>query len=317
LTRIAICIPTYNGVDRCRYMLETLMRNDPDAQSVPIFVVEDLFGREEDPEKRKEVSDGYDALEMDYPVEVFHSDTWRNMHGNAKYAFEIAQRECNPDWIVYLGDDLAITPGSLSNMLHFLRENDLPTVGAVQFPYWNADDIAFSTSSHPDLDDVGVFWSRDRDFYATYDWTRRVKLNPHWQGVWREHTEEPMPGVAVPYVNVNGVGFAVHVPTYNECGGFAEGTWCLDESLSYNVWTRSNRGVVCLPGPPLVHYFGASTMAKPVQHDMHTEQRWIEAIGHNKADSDKIMRAKMGERKDAIIAETRKASYWNSTLSVR
>lgn len=313
MNRVAVVIPSYNGVDRCRYMLETLCRNDPEAQEVPIFVVEDQFGGEPDAEKRKAVSEGYDQLELDYPVQVFHSDTWRNMHGNAKFAFEIAFRECNPDWVVYLGDDLAITPGSLSNLIHFVGQNDLETVGLVQPAYWNAGDIAFSTSER---DEFCVMFNRERDFYSGMAWTNKVHRNPHWEGIWREHTEEPLPGVAVPYVNVNGVGFAAHAKTYRQVGGFADGTWCLDESLSWRVWTGSNRGVVCLPGPPLVHYFGASTMSKPVQHDMHTEERWIEAIGHNKTESDKIMRGKMVERKDAIIAETRKASYWSQkTLS--
>ncbi len=299
MTKAAIVIPSFNGVERVRYELDTLLRNDPDVQGTPIFVVEDPSGK-------PGVREGYDALEMDYPVEVHHLSEWSNMHGAAMKAFEIAFAQCDPEWVIYIGDDLAITKGSLSSLLHFVTKNDLQTVGLVQPSYWNAGDLAWATSERPDC----VFFNHHDNFYKSMAWTDKVPRNPHWDGTGTEFD-----GYARPYVNVNGCGFAAHADTYRQVGGFAEGTWCLDESLSYRVWTGSDRGIVCLPGPPLVHYFGASTLAGPPAHDLHTEERWIEAIGHSKSECDKIMRAKMGEREAAINAEMRGADYWEPTLT--
>ena len=62
------------------------------------------------------------------------------MHGAAKQAFEWAMYY-EMEWIIYLGDDVLVTSGALSNMIHFLTQNDLKTVGLVQFPYWNAHDL--------------------------------------------------------------------------------------------------------------------------------------------------------------------------------
>lgn len=291
VSQVFIVIPSFKGVERCRYMLNTMKKNDPDAFRVPILVVEDPCG---DPA----VSAGYDKLFDEFPlIGVRHLPEWSNMHGAAMKSFELAFNLCDPDWVIYLGDDLAMTQGSVSNMIHFLKNNPLDTIGLVQFPYWNAEDLATSSSDN----DHTVFWNRDRDFYASMDWIEKVPRNPHWDGE----------GVARPYVNVNGVGFACRAETYRQVGGFAEGTWCLDESISYRTWMGSNRGIVCLPGPPLVHYFGASTLAGPPAHDLHREERWIEAIGYPKSECDKHMRAKMAEREDNINAEMATANYWS------
>lgn len=300
MNKVCIVIPTYNGVERTRFLLDTAKRNDPGAFSVPIMVVEDYFGGAKTEQQREDVRDGYDMLELDFPVQVYHSPDWLNMHGNAKFAFGLAFREHNPDWVIYLGDDLAVTPGSLSNLIYFIQANDLQTVALIQPPYWNADEIARTTSEY----DNCPLWSRERDFYASMEWTDKVDRKAHWDG----------DGIARPYVNVNGVGFACHAETYRQVGGFAEGTWCLDESISYRMWMKSERGIVCLPGPPLVHYFGASSVASPVPHDMHTHERWVDAIGFTKAECDFQMRCVMAARDKAINDEMRKASYWTQPL---
>lgn len=299
--RVVIVIPTYNGVDSLRFQLDTILRNDP--VDVPILVVEDPCGK-------PEVRQAYDLIPKEFPslwVTVVHLAEWSNMHGAAMRAFELAFHLYDPEWIIYMGDDAAITKGALSNLIHFVTANELKTIGLVQPAYWNAQALC-GGGKDGQCDEKGaipLFFTKESGFYTSIDWTDKVPRNPHWDG-----TDTDMAGLARVYVNVNGVGFACHADTYRQVGGFAEGTWCLDESISYRVWTGSDRGVVCLPGPPLVHYFGRSTFAGPPAHDLYTEERWTEAIGYNKSECDKIMRRIMGDREDAIHAECKGASYW-------
>lgn len=296
--RIAICIPSYNGVDRLRFMMDTVQQNDPESlTSARWMIVEDPCGYDG-------VEEGYQKLGDDLLINVYHLAEWSNMHGAAKKAFQLAFDMFNPDWVIYLGDDLAVTPGALSNMIYFLQENPLETVSLVQFPYWNAHDLCRTEDGEwsPYLEEMGYkkpFW-RKEDFYANTDWVPQVPRNPHWDGE----------GIARSYVNVNGVGFAVRASTYREVGGFADKTWCLDESISVKTWINSSQSIVCLPGPPLVHYFGGSTAAQPKPHDRHTHEAWVEAMGMTKEEAGALSYKAMHEREDAVKEEMARCKYF-------
>jgi len=297
---VAVVIPTYNGVDRLRFMLKTIKQNDPSAfDSAQFLVVEDPCGYDG-------VSQAYDELWVEYSeIELHHLDEWSNMHGAAKKAFEYAFWAYeNPDWVIYLGDDLAVTPGALSNMIYFLQENPLETVSLVQFPYWNAHDLCRTEDGEwsPYLEEMGYkkpFWVKE-NFYANTDWVPKVPRNPHWDGE----------GVARSYVNVNGCGFAARSEHYRSVGGFADGTWCLDESISVRTWLNSGQSIVCLPGPPLVHYFGGSTAAQPKLHDRHTHEAWVEAMGMTKEEAGALSYKAMHEREDAVKEEMARCKYF-------
>jgi hypothetical protein len=132
------------------------------------------------------------------------------------------------------------------------------------------------------------------------EWLEQVPRNRHWEGN----------GCARPYVNVNGVGFAVHRPTWEVVGGFAEHTWCLDESLSVRVWTRSDRGIICLPGPPLVHFFAGAQTSNPPQHDLYTEEAWIRGMKMSKAEASLVSYRIMAERTQRMAEELKRARYY-------
>lgn len=300
MNRVAIVVPTYGGmngfgVDRLRFMLETIKRNDPGSLEEHWLIVEDPCGK-------PEVAEAYDSLGNTFNLPVAHLDKWSNMHGAAKKAFELAFDAFDPEWVIYLGDDLAVTKGALSNLIHFVTKNELKTVSLVQPAYWNAHDFCRTVES--EWEGPKLFWTKEKDFYAGMDWTDRVPRNPHWDGE----------GVARPYVNVNGVGFACKSETFRKVGGFSKISWCLDESIAFNTWTKSDQGIVCLPGPPLVHYFGASGVGHHVQHDAHTEEKWIEEFGLTKHQSGEILYGIMAEREAAIKAEMATCSYYSAGL---
>lgn len=287
---VTVVVPSFKGADRVRFLLETVTKNDPKAYDARWHVVEDPCGSDYH-------SEAYDQLSP--PARVWHLQEWSNMHGAARKAFDIAMLDNDPDWIIYLGDDLAVTPGALSNLIYFLTENPLEMVGLVQPAYWNAHDLCETVEG--EWKGPKLFWTKERDFYASMDWTTKVPRNSYWE----------KDGKAYSYVNVNGVGFACRASMYREVGGFAEGTWCLDESISVRCWLRSPYSIVALPGPPLVHYFGASTMCGPPLHDLHTEQRWVEAMGMSKEEAGRLSYEKMFEREAAVKAEMATARYWH------
>jgi GT2 family glycosyltransferase len=293
-TKTVIVIPTYNGVDRLRFMLQTIRQNDPSIFGrVPILVVEDPCGKEG-------VSTRYAALTDEFPdIDVAHLHEWSNMHGAAKKAFDLAFGAFDPEWVIYLGDDLAVTPNALSSLVYFIEENPLKTVSLVGIPYWNSHDLCKSEDS--EWDGPKLFW-RKEDFYGRgLEWTKDLPRNPHWDG----------DGIARSYVNVNGAGFACKAETYRKVGGFATGTWCLDESISVRTWLNSDQSIVCLPGPPFVHYFGGATPGHHAVHDLHTEERWIEAMGMTKHEAGVVSYAKMHEREAAVKEEMQSARYWS------
>jgi hypothetical protein len=264
-------------VDRLQFMLKTMRMNDPQIFEYPIYVIEDPSGF-------TGVTEGYIDLCEENDLHFERLKTWSNMHGAARKAFDIAMKYDDPTWIIYLGDDLAITKHSLTQMTHFLEQNDLKSIGLVQFPYWNSHEYRADKRK----------W-----FYESTDWTKNVPVNPHWG-------EKPP---AFPYLNVNGAGFACRTEMYRQVGGFAEGTWCLDESISVKCWLETEYSIVALPGHPFVHYFGASTSTQP-KHDMYTEERWIEAMGHSKWAFTGWSYAKMYERKARVEEEMKECKYY-------
>lgn len=288
-SRVSIVIPSYNGVMRVSALLSSISIHDPivfDLCDIHIF---------EDPSNFPGVRGGYDKLATIFPVHVHHIPTWSNMHGAAQYAFESVQNA----WIIYLGDDTMVTPFALSNMIYFLTSNELKTVALVQFPYWNAHDLS-EDQTEREYPGPALLKTKHDMYTSGYDWLKEVPRNPHWDGE----------GLARPYVNVNGVGFAVHRDTWEKVGGFCMETWCLDESLSVRVWINSKRSVVCLPGPPIVHFFAGATLASPPQHDLHNEAAWIRGMKMTKEEAGRASYEKMFERSHEVKLEMARARYY-------
>ncbi len=289
LSKVRVVVPSFNGVARVTGLLSSIAEHDPGVfTSVPIHIFEDPCGF-------PGVKEGYDRLASIFPVHVHHIPTWSNMHGAAQYAFEHVDAE----WIIYLGDDVMVTPKALTSVCYFLEMNELETVALVGIPYWNAHDLS-EDQSEREYPGPALLKSKYDMYNVGYEWLTKVPRNAHWEGE----------GFAQPYVNVNGVGFAAHRPTWESVGGFCRDTWCLDESLSVRVWTLSERSIVCLPGPPFVHFFAGATLASPPQHDLHTEEAWIRGMKMTKAEAGRLSYEKMWKRQDKVNQEMRHANYY-------
>jgi len=195
---------------------------------------------------------------------------WGGMQGIIQYAVE--QTPC--EWFIYVPDDVLPTPGALEWLVRWIEI--LPkSVGLIQMPYWNYEDLnlggdRWSMFHRPDL-----------------DWLRSVPLNPHWWG----------PAL---YINVNGAGFALRRELWERIGGWDLRTWCLDEYIAYRMWTQTDYVCVSVPGPAWVHGGGLST---PAQHALgHAHLRaatldgWIDATGKDKDICANEIRASMAKR---------------------
>ena len=291
--RPVIVIPSFRGAFRLQRLLESVLLYDPAAYSSANWIVV------EDPSDERSTADFRKVL-TGYPAVFRKLPAWSNMHGAAMAAFEFAAEVYDPEWVIYLGDDILVTPNALSSMISFLTLNKLETVGLAQFPYWNAHELC-QADNHSDRQGPGLLRTKEDMYSQDPSWLLDVPRNPHWEGE----------GYARPYINVNGVGFAARLSNYLDVGGFAHGTWCLDESIAVRTWLNGPLGVVCLPGPCLVHYFGAASVSGTPPHDLHTEERWAVAMGMSKAESARRMYEKLEQRKAAILAETKAAQYFS------
>lgn len=288
---VVVVTPSYDGADRCRFLLETWEENDPLYRfAYPHVICADYTGKDR---TRPE----YDALAADYAnVEVVYRDTVGCCDGASRTAIEHALAKYDPEWVLLLSDDLAVTPGSLSNVFYFIRCNDLNTIGAFQPPYWNCTDEDHELEYYF----PGV---RRQQFYASKEWTRDVPRCSHW---------EVPGGFAHPFFTVHGNSFAVKSETYREVGGIADGSWRYDETLSYRIWTRSDKAIVALPGPPLIHYMGGGFAQGPaVDWQMGNEEHWIQATGVGLQESIRIRLEKMNERASAVNEEMERCRYWD------
>lgn len=289
---IDIVIPSYCGEMRVRALLESIERYDPIVKSLARVTV---F---EDPSTLA-VRRQYSLLLTRFPwIKVVHLPKWSNMHGAAQFAFDWVTENPKCKWIVYLGDDVLVTPKCLSNVCAFLLCNRLETVGLVQIPYWNACDLSLYTRNEEVRVTQPLLRCKEEMYNPDTSWLKRVPRNPHWDG----------PGHSVPYVNVNGAGFACRTDAFHKAGGFARDTWCLDESLSLRIWERTKYSIVTLPGPCLVHFFAAADFHPP--HNLDTHEAWTRSTGLTKEQANRLCRAAMAQRQEPVLEEMKRAHYY-------
>lgn len=190
------------------------------------------------------------------------------MQGVADFAF----REGDADWFIYYPDDVLSTPAFFDWARMWITT--APSwVGAIQLPYWNYQDL--------------TTLPREGMFNGQYAWLDMVGFNPHWYG-------------PCLYMNVNGATFAVRKKAYEQAGGLDLRTWCLDEYLAWAIWTRTEYGIISVPGAPLVHQGGATTVAQhalgKAHHRHSTIEGWLDAVGKPKDECGAIIRDIMNQR---------------------
>jgi hypothetical protein len=266
---IAIGITTFHAPMRLRKLIE-ILRDQGSLEyfskvGIPIRIFQDPW--------RKHEYDNiiYDQIGREYRLPLTRLPKWSCMQGSAEFAVENSPE----DWFIYLPDDVLPAPGALNRIVDWIIRLDRSPVGALQVPYWNADELP-----NPPWAPGG----KEAMWHLSSEWLWNVPKNPHWE----------ITGKPYPYVNLNGAGFAIRRATWQAVGGFSQETWCLDEDMGAKIWLRTAEIIVALPGPPFVHYMGGA-LDHP-EHHFHCLDCWHKAGWPDKDEVHRQCRAVMKER---------------------
>lgn len=272
LPSIGLAMVTFNAPLRLRSLL-SIATQDNLIPDLPFRLFEDPWKPEAQAQYdrvAREFKVPYYRVPKDHRVSKDPNTGWSCMQGAVEYAVENTPE----DWFLYWTDDVLPTPGAFQNIIQWIYELDSYPVGAIQWPYWNADELPVKPWAHKDS-----MWLPDSG------WLAEIPQNPHWNGP----SNAPRP-----YINLNGAGFALRRSTWEQVGGFSQKTWCLDEDISLKIWLKADQVIVTVPGPPFVHYMGASLDHPP--HEMHSLACWKAAGWSEKDVCEKQVRALMREQ---------------------
>lgn len=262
---LGVAIVTYNGAARTEELLKSL---EPERRYIDKLVVA------EDPCPYPQVHQRLVEASIKYYCDLVTGSTWGCMQGNAT----MAMNYCDTDVVCLLSDDILVTPGCIKAMREFWETYWHLPIGLAQFSYWgNWSDLVKLNL----IADASEFWPRWPEYIT------KVPRNEFWDNGGKPRI----------YINVNGSGFAIRRDIWKTVGGFSPETWCYDEDIAVRVWLNSPTIVVTVPGPPFVHFGGASQCG--TEHpdtDYHTLLAWVKAWGYDKFEIEPMLRAKMKER---------------------
>lgn len=276
MSSFGVAIVTYNGAARVEALLGSAIR---DLACVDQLVIA------EDPCPYPLVHDQLLTLAAMYNAELVVGDTWGCMQGNATRAM----RAMRTDVVALLSDDIILSPHCLSNVMSFWERYKKFPIGAAQIPYW---------PNWTDAKRLGFITEQDQFFTTWRDWSWRIPSNPYWNG----------DGSPQLYINVHGSGFSLLREAWQAVGGFSPQTWSYDEDIAVRLWLGSQYVVTTIPGPPFMHYGGASQCG--TEHPdtkFHTEEAWMDAWATSKDSLATAMRARMSQM-DYLNAEMRQVN---------
>ena len=246
---VAVVITTFKNPGRLSQLLENM--EWAGVPEIPVYVFEDRAPSADWVDWHVRNAEVCDRFKWVSRFET--TPKWGCMHGVIEYAMQHTEER----WIIYVPDDVAFTRGGLLQEHAAALAYGRDFVGAIQAPYWNADE----------LHQMGVVRRLDEPFETAS--VVHVPRNTHWDNG----------GIPRIYINVNGAGFTLNRDVFEEMGRvWPKSTWRLDEWFAWKVW---NSGRVCLtvPGPPRVHRMGGATHLMPKGLKFSSVEGWMEATG--------------------------------------
>jgi hypothetical protein len=187
------------------------------------------------------------------------------------------------DVMCLLSDDVLMKKGTIRAVRAFWEKYSYFPIGCAQIPYWGSwDDIR-----RMGLLKCGDYFPIDAFYDSWRSWINKVPFNDHWVNGWIPRS----------YINVHGCGFSLRRDVWRAVGGFSKETWCYDEDISAKVWLYTPCVIATIPGPPMVHFGGASQCGtEHPETNFHTLEAWCEAWGATKEYMHRSLRKKMAER---------------------
>lgn len=260
-----VAIVTYNGLIRVRTLLQS-MQCQRDAIDYILIA--------EDPCPYDYVHKGLLELAQEYDATLLTGNEWGCMQGNAARAMDFMPT----DVVALLSDDVILTAGCLRAHREMWEKYWHFPIGAAQIPYWG---------NWSDVREMGHIAEQGQFYTHWRKWIDKIPNNKHWD----------FDGFPRIYVNVHGCGFSLRKDVWNAVGGFSPETWSYDEDIAARIWLFSPNVCVAVPGPPMVHFGGASQCGN--EHpdaEFHTLGAWIDAWGYDKPVMHVAIQAKMRER---------------------
>lgn len=244
---IALVVTTYRNPPKLAALIDNMRwAGLPD---LPLYVFVDPSPLEDSDEQFMQYAAVRDEKNLPH---LEFAPKWGCMQGILDYAMQ----HTTEDWVIYIPDDIIFSQGGLWNEVAGVMAYGRDFVGAIQMPYWNAQDLV----------DMCAMPHREAMFQG---WLPiGIPHNPFWNRFWLPRK----------YINVNGAGFAISRDAYREMDGIPQVTWRLDEWVGWKVWT-GGRCCVTLPGPPRIHYHGGSTPEMPTGLAYNSIDAWVDATG--------------------------------------
>jgi len=287
----SIGIVTFDGVKRVEALLKTLKKFAPVAWDTSlikkIVVCEDPLPEWVIPQP----TIAYQKLCNAYKVEFYKRDSWGCMQGNANFLME----KCDTDVVFILSDDILFSGDCITPMIYFWEKNPELKIGAVQFPFWFAEQLI----------NLKILDTKD-DFYGIFlEKLLKEEIKIPRKAVW-EYT-----GYSRIYHSVHGTGFALDRNLYFKLGRFSEGHWSYDEDISAKIWINSDYFVCTLLGPPLLHYGGASQCSRYYKKFLDPAEDFKNSWGKSKTEVGQEVYRAMA-RKSYVNDLLKKANYYDS-----
>lgn len=228
--RISIGIPTYNGVERTGWLLQTLQRTLPSRTGVALTLLDDGSPRADQREGLVALAHQYDANCLVHPKNEGITKSWNDL-----------VRFVDAEFSILLNDDLFLTERWLENLVYFLEHNEC---GAAA---WN---ILFCTR-----DDVPGLLAGDAVV------PREPITKAHDPSLSRQHPDEP-PGVVMCPI---GCGFGFRRSVYNQLGGFDERTRQVYNESWLGTKAARDLKLPCyqIPAPRIWHLWSATFQTNP------------------------------------------------------
>lgn len=228
-SRISIGIPTYNGVERTGWLLQTLQRTTP-REDVVLTLLDDGSSKADQREGLVALAHQYDANCLTHPKNEGVTASWNDL-----------VRFVDSEFSILLNDDLFLTERWLENLIYFLENNEC---GAA------APNTLFCS-----YEDVTQLLRGEMV----------VPLHPHTRtrqpALANQHSDE-VPGCVMCAL---GCGFGFKRSVYDQLGDFDERT----RQIYNESWlgTKAARDLKLpsfqIPAPRIWHLWGATFHANP------------------------------------------------------
>lgn len=186
-------------------------------------------------------------------IKLIELDEWGNMQNTYRKAVDA----CTGDVVIFLSDDVIITPGTLEYIIHFWENNDLEKLKCgLQKLSW--------------IDVWFVPGFEREDFYMKHynEWYKDILNN------YQKELDLSCGRVDAPYIYsyAFGAGFAFKKELWKEIGGTDRDMHMFDEDLSFRTITKTDKLVYGLPNPPLIHFAAGSQAGSDDNSIIHAHE---------------------------------------------